>query len=91
MIIAKPPFFAQHKNSARSAHPPPYIVVDAPICCHHSRTIVLVPFASCTTKIFVHSARGGRGAVVDPHCVASTSGRCSAHGCAFRAWGYAPK
>lgn len=29
MIIAKPPFFAQHKNSARSAHPPPYFVVDA--------------------------------------------------------------
>lgn len=91
MIIAKPPFFAQCKNSARSAHPPPYIVVDAPLCCHHSRTIVLVPFASRTTKIFVRSARGGLDAVVDNRFVASTSGRCSAHGCAFRAWGCAPE
>ena len=91
MIIAKPPFFAQCKNSARSAHPPPYVVVDAPLCCHHSRTIVLVPFASRTTKIFVRSARGEREAVVDNRFVASTSVCCSAHGCAFRAWGCAPK
>lgn len=91
MIIEKPPFFAQCKNSARSAHPPPYVVVDAPNCCHHSRTIVLVPFASRTTRIFVRSARGERRAVVDNRFVASTSGRCSAHGCAFRAWGCAPK
>lgn len=91
MIIAKPPFFAQHKNSARSAHPPPYIVVDAPLCCHNSRTIVLVPFASCTTKIFVHSARGERRAVVDNRFVASTSMRSPANVCAFRARGYAPK
>lgn len=91
MIIAKPPFFAQCKNSARSAHPPPYIVLDAPLCCHHSRTIVLVPFASRTTKIFVRSARGERGTVVENRSVSSTSVRCSAHGCAFRAWGCAPK
>lgn len=91
MIIAKPPFFAQCKNSARSAHPPPYVVWAAQLCSHHSRTIVLVPFASCTTKIFVHSARGERGTVVDNRFVSSTSVRCSAHRCAFRAWGCAPK
>lgn len=50
MIIAKPPFFAQHKNSARSAHPPPYIVVDAHLCSHLSRTVVLVPFGSPTMR-----------------------------------------